>query len=694
MRGRVKISTALIITLILVLSMFVPTIRVMANNLNAPESEVFTYILSFTVKPGTEHTILIDDEHLKIDGQYVEVRNNKNENISVASKDGDVYKLTVTDGPAGQLNFNDAHSFTLYMQGHELDRNMWMTANEDFLVQDYEEHQGGNHHNPEQPGNTEATVILRGGTGSYTGMRYNPTTDKMEEVQIPYAETYYRARITINDREVFFPGIDEQNIPDNLTLSDFTYDYDANQYEGVNQGKVKISICSIFDTKFDGNVVVNGVNYKVSDYIDYTDREEWLDHYDMQSIAFDIYVAKAATYDITVNASEATQETCFIANFLWTADSNQEYRTYTNWETGEVEFEIDPLTGEKIPNDDYIGHSTIQLIKVEYERNGQTVTADFSKQETLAQMDRGQGEFGPGNIYQQYSDGDVEYGKQLKENGQVINYDEGSLVVPEGALITMKIVPEYGYQVTSFDINGGAVVTGDNISEFTFPVHAGNAHIGAKVKKVENVVDTTTNSIKGGTITIADNEIASGSVRLSVKNSEPNEEKVAQFQEKIGEEYKVSEYLDISLAQVIYKGSADKVWTTEMEDLNSAARISLELDEEFDAENTKIVHNIHNGDTFEDIEYEYDEDTKTLSFDTDSFSDYAIVTKVSKNNNNNNNTTTDKTATNTATNTANNPKTGDSIAIVVSTLAVAIAVFSLTIVKKRNMIAKCKHKKQ
>ena len=130
-----KISKKIIaLTMIfaMLISYFVPITRVFANS---------DYTITFSVSGN--HTMENENGHLKIDGQYVELRNSNDESVGTVSCNDNICTITVSDGPAAKLNFNSANKFTLFMQGHEVDMNFAFSANENIAVQDYVEHQGG-----------------------------------------------------------------------------------------------------------------------------------------------------------------------------------------------------------------------------------------------------------------------------------------------------------------------------------------------------------------------------------------------------------------------------------------------------------------------------------------------------------------------------------------------------------------------
>lgn len=93
------------------------------------------YILTFTA--SGEHTMEKVDGHLKIDGQFVDLRNGDNTIGTVDCTSNKNCTITVSDGTPGKLNYNSANKFSLYMQGHEVDMEHSFTFNEPIAVQDY-----------------------------------------------------------------------------------------------------------------------------------------------------------------------------------------------------------------------------------------------------------------------------------------------------------------------------------------------------------------------------------------------------------------------------------------------------------------------------------------------------------------------------------------------------------------------------
>ena len=250
-----------------------------------------------------------------------------------------------------------------------------------------------------------------------------------------------------------------------------------------------------------------------------------------------------------------------VGNFLWTyEDENQ--------------------------GDDYIDHGIMELISVNYKDK------DYSPEELN----------NPGTAF--------EWGQD--EHG-------GSAVLPVGAVVTVKLIPDYGYQLTSFGINGGNFGTGDELSVFTFEIKPGNAHLGAHFTPVADKVTSSSDIVASGSIALG-SELSGGSARLEISDAESDlsDEKREAFETAAGN----------------YKGSTDEenVWKNEVNTLEDDATISVSLDvisfgTTVEASDIVIIHNIHNGGDFETIPIDsYDSQTNTITFKTDSFSTYAIAT--------------------------------------------------------------------
>ena len=304
-------------------------------------------------------------------------------------------------------------------------------------------------------------------------------------------------------------------------------------------------------------------------------------------LKLDITVDKATTYMIKTKTDIMSREQQFFGNFLWENDE----------------------TDKDAAPDDIIGKGTISFVKAVY--NGVTYNSVDDLNNNC------------GLTYCNWSDGMV---APHDPDGST-----GSAEFPVGTVLTIRLIPDAGYQLVSFGINGGAFEPQENIGEYTFTIRGGNAHLAADFEPVDNAVDTdAASAIEAGSIVIDGEEFDMGTARLDVSDVELTDEQVNNFENAAPSGYSVSNYIDISLFNTVYKGSADDSWDTQVTELGKAATITLQLEDGVDGSNIVIIHEKHDG-TYEVIETTYDPVNNTITFTTDSFSNYALATKETSN---------------------------------------------------------------
>jgi hypothetical protein len=192
--------------------------------------------------------------------------------------------------------------------------------------------------------------------------------------------------------------------------------------------------------------------------------------------------------------------------------------------------------------------------------------------------------------------------------------------------VVIQMIPNYGYQYLGGGFNDDDNLKSDTaVSTFTFKMPSRNLHLHALFQKVDNTVTNTSKKVASGDIAIADTEINSGNVDLSVADITLDATQISNF-ETAATSYDISSYLNISLDQVINKGTTDAAWTNQLKELKNPATVTLKLDEGVNGNEIVIVHEKHDG-TFEIIPTTYDAAAQTISFTTTSFSNYAIASR-------------------------------------------------------------------
>ncbi len=396
---------------------------------------------------------------------------------------------------------------------------------------------------------------------------------------------------------------------------------------------------TLWHLKFHGNIVVNNQTHiNPSDYINYDDTTSWFDHYGHQLVGFEFEVPKADddVYEIEYGVERLGHH--YIGNFLWSADPADEYRRakdengkFFKDENGNWVYELDEQ-GNRIPGDDYVGHTRMELVAIEYTTpDGKVHSCDLNT--------------GFCNIIEYNEQGEpMGVGCSIEEDGCVENsvpwvefatsiesdtFEQGSLVVPAGARVTMRVIPDYGYQV--LNVNMSELVTSDDgIGEFIFTVPDGAAYFVANVTETEDEVNANESEmIETGSIDLGDNQttLDHGTARLTIEDLTLSDDEKKAFAEQVGDDgYEMKTYLDISLYNITYRGDTDSAWEEQVDDLNEEATITLQLAEDVDGNQIVIVHKKHDG-TYEVIPAEYDPVAHTITFKTSSFSDYAIAAR-------------------------------------------------------------------
>jgi len=196
--------------------------------------------------------------------------------------------------------------------------------------------------------------------------------------------------------------------------------------------------------------------------------------------------------------------------------------------------------------------------------------------------------------------------------------------------INFEFNPDYGYQATHVrtteetpvPLTDAGFSASEAIRTFRFAVYPdAHTHFSVVFTATEDIVTANAASISEGGVELAAGELDGGSAVLEVNEADISNR--GDF-EAAAEGYVVSEYLDISLYNVFYKGNAEDVWSTPVETLDNPAEITLKLQEAIATDTVKIVHEKGEGD-FELLDADYNPVTQEITFSTSSFSNYAIA---------------------------------------------------------------------
>lgn len=420
------------------------------------------------------------------------------------------------------------------------------------------------------------------------------------EIENPYGEDASEIRISVNG-DYFVPlelgnvTYTYENIDNEQKIYSVTTNNPMNiEYQDISEENVIIGVRTQWNT-FLTNVTINGISY--ANQLP-KNKDDLIALYNNQELRMKFEVPKDQNnnYNIIVEGRKQHENEIIMGNFLW--DYNEQ--GYTSEE-------------------DKIFHSTLQFIKAEY---GNNVLNSVNSVNNAGEL---------------YAWHDVER-KEVYAN----EFDGvGSATFPVGTKLTVAIIPDPGYQLISFGVNEGGFEPQEQIGVYTFEIEGGNFHLQAHVTDVDNEVVSGSVNVKDGNIDINienDESFENGTAKLEVNDiasMSPN--RMEQFEATATNEgYEIENYLDIALYNSVYKGGNKDAngnfesWDTPVENIKNEAKITLELENNMSGKELAIVHEKHNGNTitgYELIDATYNEKNNTISFETDSFSNYAIISK-------------------------------------------------------------------
>ena len=200
------------------------------------------------------------------------------------------------------------------------------------------------------------------------------------------------------------------------------------------------------------------------------------------------------------------------------------------------------------------------------------------------------------------------------------NKDGGHFAADPGAKITIKLTPDYGYQLSGVQLNGGATLEAQkDVSTFTFAMPDTSVHFKGIFTKSEDAVVTTGNTVKNAAIANGANATNSGNLELKVSD---NTEYNTAAATALVSDAVAAEAVDLSLNQVVNKGNGTN-WETGITEFEKPITLSLSL-KDYDANYDYTVVRNHNGKL---TALDTTAINGTVSFATNQFSTYVIVKK-------------------------------------------------------------------
>lgn len=240
-------------------------------------------------------------------------------------------------------------------------------------------------------------------------------------------------------------------------------------------------------------------------------------------------------------------------------------------------------------------------------------------------------------------DGRIEHGTAeiIKINGQDVSQmtfsnfannpgdkKGGHLEVKRGDAVTIKLIPDYGYQLSGASINGVKLeALDDQVSTFTFKMPDTNVHFKGIFTQTQDEIKTSGTKVSSASIENGANAAPSGNLRLTVKDSNADTKNArAQVENAVS-----AEAVNLTLDQIVSKGNGTN-WETPVTQFGQPVKMNLKVADYDTAAGYEVVRE-HDGN-LTNLPTSVSEDG-TLTFETNQFSTYFIVKTAKKADNGN-----------------------------------------------------------
>ena len=239
-------------------------------------------------------------------------------------------------------------------------------------------------------------------------------------------------------------------------------------------------------------------------------------------------------------------------------------------------------------------------------------------------------------------DGRIEHGTAeiIKINGQDVSQmtfsnfannpgdkSGGHLAVKRDDVVTIKLIPDYGYQLSGASINGVTLAPQAEVSTFTFTMPDTNVHFKGIFKQTQDEINTSGTKVSSASVENGANAAPSGNLRLTVEDSDANTTNaLAQVENAVS-----AEAVNLTLDQIVSKGDGTN-WENPVTQFDQPVKMKLQVADYDTVAGYEVVRE-HNGNLTK-LTTSVSENG-TLTFETNQFSTYFIVKTAKKADNGN-----------------------------------------------------------
>lgn len=204
----------------------------------------------------------------------------------------------------------------------------------------------------------------------------------------------------------------------------------------------------------------------------------------------------------------------------------------------------------------------------------------------------------------------------------------GHIAVEAGKQVTVRLTPDYGYQLKGVSLNGGVTLAPqDEVSTFTFTMPDTNVHFKGIFTQTQDEIKTSGTKVSAASVENGANAAPSGNLRLTVEDSDANTTNtLAQVENAVS-----AEAVNLTLDQIVSKGDGTN-WENPVTQFDQPVKMKLQVADYDTAAGYEVVRE-HNGNLTK-LTTSVSENG-TLTFETNQFSTYFIVKTAKKADNGN-----------------------------------------------------------
>lgn len=204
----------------------------------------------------------------------------------------------------------------------------------------------------------------------------------------------------------------------------------------------------------------------------------------------------------------------------------------------------------------------------------------------------------------------------------------GHIAVEAGKQVTVRLTPDYGYQLKGVSLNGGVTLEPqDEVSTFTFTMPDTNVHFKGIFTQTQDEIKTSGTKVSSASVENGANAAPSGNLRLTVEDSDANTTNaLAQVENAVS-----AEAVNLTLDQIVSKGDGTN-WENPVTQFDQPVKMKLQVADYDTAAGYAVVR--EHGGNLTNLPTSVSEDG-TLTFETNQFSTYFIVKTAKKADNGN-----------------------------------------------------------